>query len=250
MIFETKGLKIAFLAFTFGYTAKKNKPGCCPCDLKFIQKQVEFIRPNVDLVIVSIHHGVEYVDYPNRYIISLFRGAVDSGANLVLGHHSHVVQGLESYKDSLIVYSLGNFISDYPNTEVRRISYQKTALACFTDHPPDINDMRTTESFILQCKLNAKGIVDYKLISIKGNQDFQPIIMNRQESQDFLERIREISKKFSNLDDPVWDEMDTLWKKCKEYSLENMTFGTIIKNIHYIRLKHIKMIFPFLKAKL
>lgn len=249
LIFETKGLKIAFLAFTYAYTARKDKPGCCPCDPRLIQKQIKLVKPQVDLVIVSIHHGVEYVDYPNRYIISLFRGAADAGANLVLGHHPHVVQGLETYRDSLIVYSLGNFIFDYSDIEIRRTSYQKTALAYFTNHPPNTNDMRTTKSFILQCKLSKKGVDSYELIPVKANQDFQPIIMNKQESQDFLKRVQEISSKFSNLDDPIWDEMDDLWRECKEYSLRNTKFSTIIKEIHRIRLKHIKMIPAFLKAK-
>lgn len=250
LIFELKGLKIAFLAFTYASTAKRKKPGCCPCELKFIQEQIKFIRPNVDLVIVSIHHGVEYVDYPNRYIISLFRGTVDAGANLVLGHHPHVVQGLETYKDSLIAYSLGNFVSGFPDEGVRKECYQKTALAYFTDNPPDINDMRTTESFILQCKLNSKGVEDYKLISVRANKKFQPVIMDKNESQKFLKSIHEISQNFSNLDDPIWDDMDDLCRKCKEYSLKTISFDTIIKKLHHIRPRHIKMIPSYLRAKL
>ena len=250
LTYEIKDLKIAFLAFTYASTAKRNKPGCCPCDLKFIQKQIKFIRPDVNLVIVSIHHGVEYVDYPNRYIISLFRGAVDAGANLVLGHHPHVVQGLETYKDSLIVYSLGNFVSAFPDQGVRKECYQRTALAYFTDNPPNINDIRTTESFILRCKLNSKGVEDYNLIPVKTNKKFQPVIMDKNESQKFLKSIHEISQNFSNLDDPIWDDMDDLWRKCKEYSLKTISFDTIIKKLHHIRPRHIKIIPSYLKARL
>jgi len=249
LILNKKGLKICFLAFTYAYTAKKNRPGCCPCDLKFMQKHIESVRPKVDLLIVSIHHGIEYVDYPSRHIISLFRSAVDAGANLVLGHHPHVVQGIETYKSSVIIYSLGNFISDYPDREVRRRSYQKTALSYFTNHPPDIDDMRTTETFIFQCKLDKGGICEHKLIPVKSNQDFQPIVMDEQEAERFLKKLEGISGKFPNLNGPVFDEMDELWERAKEYSLKSMKFSWIAKNIHHLRPKHIKMILPFLKAK-
>jgi poly-gamma-glutamate synthesis protein (capsule biosynthesis protein) len=159
LIYEIKGLKVAFLAFTYAYLAKKKRPGCCPCDLDFIQKQIRAVKHTVDLVIVSIHTGIEYVDYPDRYTISLFRGAVDAGANLVLGHHPHVVQGLEMYGNALICYSLGNFITPQADEEVREKTYKTTALAYFTDHPPEVDDLRTTETFILQCKLNSKELL-------------------------------------------------------------------------------------------
>src|SRR5262245_10433854 len=173
LIYEIKGLKIAFLAFTYAYSAKKKRPGCCPCDLNFVQKQVSLVKHTVDLVIVSIHYGIEYVDYPGKHIISLFRGAVDAGASLVLGHHPHVVQGLEIYSNALICYSLGNFIDCYADEEVREKSYKNTALAYFSNHPPEVNDLRTIETFILQCKLDSKGVTDYKLIPIKSKKDFQ-----------------------------------------------------------------------------
>ena len=65
-----------------------------------------------DLVMVSIHSGTEYTPFSNNKQISFARSAIDAGANLVFGHHPHVVQGYEHYKGKLIIYSLGNFIFD------------------------------------------------------------------------------------------------------------------------------------------
>ena len=64
------------------------------------------------VIIVSVHWGDEFADYPSNAQIALAHRLVDCGADVLLGHHPHVVQGTEQYKNSLIVYSLGNFVSD------------------------------------------------------------------------------------------------------------------------------------------
>ena len=62
-----------------------------------------------DLVIVSFHWGVEKENYPDETQQALAHAAIDQGADLVLGHHPHVLQGIEKYQGKYIVYSLGNF---------------------------------------------------------------------------------------------------------------------------------------------
>jgi poly-gamma-glutamate synthesis protein (capsule biosynthesis protein) len=69
-------------------------------------------RGDVDLVAVSFHWGEEFETEPNAYQRKYARMAVDAGADLVLGHHPHVLQGLERYKDGIILYSLGNAVFD------------------------------------------------------------------------------------------------------------------------------------------
>jgi poly-gamma-glutamate synthesis protein (capsule biosynthesis protein) len=172
LFIDAKDVKIALLAFTYAYPAKKNLPGCFPCELKIIRKQIRDARKKADLIIASIHHGIEYVDYPNKFIVSLYKKAVDYGANLVLGHHPHVPQGIEIYKGSLIAYSLGNFISQSVDFDSKKMAYQKTAVSYFTDEPFDEDDMRTTESFILKIKCDNSGMIDYKLIPIKIDEIF------------------------------------------------------------------------------
>lgn len=66
----------------------------------------------VDVLVVSVHRGVEYVRDPSVRERTLLRSVVDAGADLVIGHHPHVVQPVEEYRGALIVYSLGNFIFD------------------------------------------------------------------------------------------------------------------------------------------
>lgn len=74
--------------------------------------EIEAARKSADLLIVSFHWGEEYQSEPGPVQRELGRLAIDSGADLVIGHHPHWVQPVEIYQDKLIVYSLGNFIFD------------------------------------------------------------------------------------------------------------------------------------------
>jgi poly-gamma-glutamate capsule biosynthesis protein CapA/YwtB (metallophosphatase superfamily) len=63
-----------------------------------------------DVVLVSLHHGLEYRDLPTRADVALARGLVRAGADAVIGHHPHVPQGIEWVDGKPVLYSLGNFV--------------------------------------------------------------------------------------------------------------------------------------------
>ncbi len=69
-------------------------------------------RGDIDIVAVSFHWGNEHERVPDSYQRRIARLAIDSGADLVLGHHPHVLQGIELYNGGIIFYSLGNYIFD------------------------------------------------------------------------------------------------------------------------------------------
>jgi len=73
---------------------------------------VKKLADETDLVIVNFHWGVEYDHEFNQTQKKLAHALIDAGADIIIGHHPHVVQGLEIYKNKPIFYSLGNFIFD------------------------------------------------------------------------------------------------------------------------------------------
>lgn len=77
------------------------------CDIASLKK-----KHNPDYIFVSVHWGEEHYHYPVESQKVFGRAAIDAGAAAVLGHHPHVLQGVEAYKDGLIIYSMGNFIFD------------------------------------------------------------------------------------------------------------------------------------------
>lgn len=102
---EVQGTTISFLAY---------KQWGIPEEF---EKQIQVAKVEADLVIVSLHAGEEYAKEPNDFQQTFARKAIDAGADLIIGHHPHVLQPLEQYKEGWIIYSLGNFLFDQSFSE-------------------------------------------------------------------------------------------------------------------------------------
>lgn len=80
---------------------------------RVLKKVKEFHKAGPDAVLVlAVHWGDEFATFPTNAQIELAHKFADIGVDIILGHHSHVFQGIEKYNDSLIVYGQGNFVSD------------------------------------------------------------------------------------------------------------------------------------------
>ncbi len=99
---EVKSKKFAFLGYNLldGFTEKE------------LIKTVYQSSLQADFVVVSLHWGVEYQTYPEKWQQQLGRNLIDAGAQLIIGNHPHWYQPIEIYKQGLIIYSHGNFIFD------------------------------------------------------------------------------------------------------------------------------------------
>lgn len=111
-----RGIKIGFLAASY---ASQNDGGktenayvARTDDLATLKSKILELKSQADIVIVSMHAGTEYTRQPNASQTDFAHAAIDAGANIVVGHHPHWVQGYEQYGQGIIFYSLGNFIFD------------------------------------------------------------------------------------------------------------------------------------------
>ncbi len=115
---EANGIRIAMLAYNApdvvpkSYEAGTNHPGTVFLNIPRITTAVKRAKEQADLVIVSMHAGIEYQQKPNAMQTTFAHAAIDAGAEMVIGHHPHVVQTMEEYKGKYIFYSLGNFVFD------------------------------------------------------------------------------------------------------------------------------------------
>lgn len=98
-----KGRRVALVALSMVYNN---------FDLMAVEKLVSDARSKADWLIVNIHWGNEYQHNYSVAQQKIARKLIDSGADIIIGHHPHVVQGMEIYKNRPIFYSLGNFIFD------------------------------------------------------------------------------------------------------------------------------------------
>ena len=113
---EIGGVKLAFLAYVDvepkAAAAGPQKPGVAWLEPERVLADIRFARPLADVVIVSLHWGIEYMTRPQPEQVELAHRMIDAGADLVVGGHPHVVQPLEEYEGHWIAYSLGNFVFD------------------------------------------------------------------------------------------------------------------------------------------
>jgi len=112
-IFTVKGKKIAFLGYSLTqpveFFAAGQRPGTAPGYEQFFIPDIARARREADYVIVSFHWGKEGCDTPTPFQRSIAHKAIDAGADVIIGHHPHVLQGIERYGNGIIFYSLGNF---------------------------------------------------------------------------------------------------------------------------------------------
>ncbi len=118
------GTTVAFLAYSLTlpeeFWAGADKPGTAFGHEKHVRADVAAARATADIVVVSFHWGQEGKTELRDYQTQLGRAAIEAGAAAVLGHHPHILQGVERYKDGVILYSLGNFaFGSYSNTAKR-----------------------------------------------------------------------------------------------------------------------------------
>lgn len=133
---EAEGVRVGVIAYTYGMnglTVPKDKPWLVnTIDSKKMTADVQAARASgADIVVVSIHNGVEYQRQPTEAQVKLERAMVDAGADVVLGSHPHVIQPMEmmevaasadSTRTAFVTHSLGNFLSN------QRERYRDTGL--------------------------------------------------------------------------------------------------------------------------
>jgi poly-gamma-glutamate capsule biosynthesis protein CapA/YwtB (metallophosphatase superfamily) len=112
-IVSRRGIKIAFLSYTFGTNGIGSpfKGAVNRLNLGQMRRDIKSAHKHSDFVVVVVHWGKEYSRTPEHATRKLGRALIDSGADLILGSHPHVVRPIERYHGHYIVYSMGNFIS-------------------------------------------------------------------------------------------------------------------------------------------
>lgn len=129
---ELGGLRLAFLGASrvipeTSWNASSSKPGMLTSyDPALLLEEIKKAKAEADYVVVYIHWGIERDERPQEYQRTLGQQYIDAGADLVIGSHPHVLQGIEYYKGKPIVYSLGNFVfgSSIPKTMLLEVRIQ------------------------------------------------------------------------------------------------------------------------------
>lgn len=170
-IMEKNGVTVGFLGYKWwgDKTAIKNQ----------VAKDIATLKETVDVVVVQYHWGDDKQHYANDVQIDMAHSAIDNGADVVVGAHPHVIQGIETYKGKTIAYSLGNF--------------------CFgaNNNPPD------KDSMVLMVTLDKLGnntsviVVPCKISSQNNVNDFRPTPQVGVEAYNIMKKLQDYSSIFA-----------------------------------------------------
>ncbi|MGD0591788.1 MAG: CapA family protein [Bacteroidota bacterium] len=112
VVLHVNGIRIGFLGYggEGTFIASRTQPGTTSRSQWLILEDIKRLRPRVDFIVINIHWGEELETRPDSNQIILAHRMIEGGADLIVGHHPHVLQGIERYRGKIIAYSLGNFV--------------------------------------------------------------------------------------------------------------------------------------------
>ena len=174
-MFEAKSIRIGVVSVnevSQGYAVEQ-----------YIKDGIASLREQgADLVLASCHWGIEKDYYPEDYQRSLGQKCIDWGADLVIGHHPHVLQGVEEYQGKFIVYSLGNFCfgANRNPSDKDCMIFQQTFTFVDGEKKED-QDVR-----VIPCLVS----------SVADRNDYKPTPARDEEAQRILDKINEYSQDF------------------------------------------------------
>ncbi|MBI4331138.1 MAG: CapA family protein [Chloroflexi bacterium] len=215
-IVERKGIKVGFLAYCSvapeGYEAGEGKPGCTAihvstyyqaqeyqagtppkiitvareADVRAMEEDIRKLHGQVDILVVVMHWGIHAIPgVLAMYQPAVGRRAIDAGADIIVGHHAHIVKGIEVYKGKAIFYSLGNFAEEWPwhqkapegaHTErasnTYREKYQEAGWERYQGH----RDKRY--SMMVKCLASKQGVRKVSFLPAFVNQRAEPEILS------------------------------------------------------------------------
>lgn len=233
VVLERKKTKIAFLGYNsilpHDYWADVGKPGCAPVrikthyemlepsqpgcpariftyphkeDIEAMLEDIRNVKAQVDILVLSLHWGLHFTRAKlATYQQEMGHAALDAGADIIIGTHSHILKGIEVYKGKVIFYSLCNFILDSSMRNWPNISPEKKEIISAYDwviepewaktypHPPE-----SRKTFIVKCVISNKRIKKVSFLPAMINIKAQPYILSRKnkgfkEVVDYVEAI-------------------------------------------------------------
>jgi poly-gamma-glutamate synthesis protein (capsule biosynthesis protein) len=117
LAFEVNGIRFALFAISEGEDmlgATEQSYGVRPWEVAKLAEDIRNAREKYDVILISAHCGLEYQPYPSYYVYEAFKLWSEAGADMIIGHHPHVPQGMTCFGKTPAYFSLGNFVFYQP----------------------------------------------------------------------------------------------------------------------------------------
>jgi poly-gamma-glutamate capsule biosynthesis protein CapA/YwtB (metallophosphatase superfamily) len=185
LIKHVNGIAIGFLGFTCPSThpGADGKEGLVLLDAEDTIQKASQAKNHCDVLVVSLHWGDEHVSWPSPYQIKMAQKLIESGVDIIVGHHAHVFQGCERYRHGVIAYGLGGITIAELQQQV--VWQGKEQAYKFT---PQNKHRRTV---VMNIDLKGKNIFSFKLKLVTIGTDGQPRF--------YANPLRQLSYKLNSL---------------------------------------------------
>lgn len=230
VVVEKPDVKVGIIACTnlVGNTAYSDEFVVAPLRRKLIKRAIGQHRSSVDHTLITVHWGSEFVNYPAADQVRLAREFIDQGATAVIGHHPHVVQGVEAYKGGMIAYSLGDLIIDQSNKP----------------EGPGSN-----YSMGLSLVLDKNRVVEWEVVPLMIDSTFRPFAPDDDNKREILSYINEFSRCLENPDQLVQAAfrqtsdklMGSQWRSFKK-AYNRAGISGILRKLQRVRWRHFKLL--------
>ncbi|MCU0254103.1 MAG: CapA family protein [Acidobacteria bacterium] len=242
---EAGGARIGVLAYAEGHkrlyhhVATADTPGVAPIDEALVCEDLAALRRRVDVVVLSLHWGVNYMRFAMPEQRQLAKAFAAAGADLILGHHPHVLQGIERIGETLVAYSLGDFVSDPTIGNVIRAER--------------VAARRRTA--VLTVHLSGSGPSAASWTPFRADEEFRPRRLAGDEAQAALAELAGFDRFYEpgRYPDDPWAEagqeigghaLAVIW-----FHLRRGNLGYLAKRLFRIRTRHLKMLKGYLARR-
>jgi len=210
---DVSGRRVCVLSYNLRPVQYRTAPPAWPSPTReLMTREVAKASARADVVLVTLHWGDEFIEYPSPDQVAMAHALVDAGADVIIGHHPHIVQGIERYNGAVIAYSLGNFVFDQWQPRLRR-------------------------SLMLELHVHGRKQVDYTVHPTVIGGRYAPEPCEGELRQRELEHHRRLAALIGVHDtDAYRAELDTQYKRFrKEILMHYLTKFWKFNPVHYLQ---------------
>ncbi len=208
---DVNGIKVGIWALA---EKELNVASDCSAGSSWFRPEIDIVKilelkKSYDFLVIFLHAGHEFTSTPSPRIREACRGLIDAGADAVIAHHPHVIQGVEKYKQGIIAYSLGNLVFDTPYVSAHK---------------------NTDLGFLLRIGISKHQIRETEIIPYKLRGTVTVSTLNSPEFEGFTAKFHELSENITD-DSKFWLE----WEKNVRFRWEgeyNRILNDLSKNFN------------------
>lgn len=223
-----RGVTVGLVAFCYGPSAGRSSPGVAPHDFKTMRKALKAARADADFVIAALHDGLEYSDVPPSETRGRVHFLAENGADLVVGHHPHALQGLEWVGNVPVAYSLGDFLFHNSLPHVAQRNFARMAMGIYAPEEIDRDPEKFSRGALLTVHVSG-GKKSVRWHPFTQAPDLRPRLCVGDAKVEALRRIDDLGSALLNKSDSRHAIADSVVRAVRSANIKSLGIREVLK---------------------